>query len=380
MNWRYLFYEVNGDGTENFIRGDVPVVGGQPTRKLSSPHQISGSIKAGTAGELHAPDGSTVLRRWKTSVYVADDNDKIWVGGLLADYTVDGDMLNFDVAGFTAYPKDLPYDGEYNAVQEDPLDLTRQLWVHVQSQPGGNLGLVLDSTVSPVRIGVAARDVNFSQTDGTDVSFTAYDGAVALNWWSTADIAGQIDTWAKSTPFDYLEDHTFLGDVIQHNLRLGYPTIGARRPDPRFVLGENVKVLPGEDYTGDDVVTEVWVFGAGEGRARVRGVASVSPRDSLRRVRIIDDKSLTNFADAQQRASDILSSFQPEVPGAGVTQLVVDNHSNAEFGSFDVGDEVIYSGEHRWGDVVIWVKIISMTLLPSGKLQLGVVRADTIAS
>lgn len=380
MLWRYLFYELEDDGTESFIRGDVPVVSPVPVRKLSTPHQISGAIKAGTAGELHAADGSTVLRRWKTTVYVVDDNDKIWVGGMLADFNIDGDMLTFDVAGFTAVPKGQPFEGDLSLTGVDPLDLTRTVWDHLQGFPGGYLALEVDDTKSPVTIGTPARDVNFDTTAGESVSFVADDGQVTLNWWSTSDLAGQIDTWAKNTPFDYLEDHEFEGDIIRHHLRLGYPSIGDRKEELRFVLGENVTVLPGEEYSGDDVVTEVWVFGAGEGRTRVRGVASINPQNSIRRVKTFDDKNLTSVADAQSRARDILMSYQPDVPGAGVTQLLVSDHSNAEFGTFDVGDEVIYSGEHHWGDIVIWVKILTMTLLPSGKIQLAVVRSDTLIS
>jgi hypothetical protein len=369
MKWRYLFFELNGDGTERFIRGDVPVVSPNPTRKLSSPHSITGGIRAGSAGELHEDDGSTVLKRWKSTVYVADDNDKIWVGGILADYTIDDDVLQFDFTGFTAYPKDQPYGGEISAIAADPLNLTRQLWEYVQDQPGGNLGLVLDSTTSPVKIGTPPTN-----------SGSSVDGPITLNWWSTGDIASRVDDWAKSTPFDYLEDHVFLGEEVTHTLRLGYPSIGTLQPDLRFVLGENVRALPSEDYPGTAVITEVWVFGAGEGRDRIRAVASVVPRDSLRRVEIVDDKSITSFADAQNRARDVLMGFQPDVPGAGITELEVENHSNAEFGTFDVGDTVIYSGGHKWGDVLIWVKIVSIGLLSNGHLRLSVLRADTLTS
>jgi hypothetical protein len=122
------------------------------------------------------------------------------------------------------------------------------------------------------------------------------------------------------------------------------------------------------------------VFGAGEGRARIRAVASVPPTNSLRSVKIIDDKGLTTFTDAQNRARDVLMGYQPTVPGAGVTELEVENHSNAEFGSFDVGDVVLYSAEHPWGDIVVWVKIVTLSLMPNGHIKLAVVRADTLAS
>lgn len=378
MNWRFLFFELNGDGTETFLGADIPITNPVPTRKLSTPHSITGTLTAGTSKDLLLPSGATVLKRKKTTVYVADDNDKIWVGGMLFDFTIDGPSLTFDASGFTAYLKGLPYTGVHDAVEEDPLDLTRLFWDNAQIQPGGNMGMILDATKSPVKIGTPPRDVNFDTTSGENVDFTAYDGAVELNWWSTRDMGGQIDQWAKDTPFDYIEDHVWNGSNVEHYLRLGYPTLGSVRPLPRFVLGENVKVLPSEDYSSDDVVTEVWVFGAGEGQDRVRGAVSVYPVDSLRSVKIVDDKFITNFADAQNRARQIMMSYQPDVPGAGVTELVVNNHSNAQFGTFDIGDVVQYSADTEWGEVLIWVKIVSMTLLPTGQLKLAVVRADTL--
>lgn len=378
MNWRYLFYELNGDGTETFIKGDVPVTGGPPVRKLSTPHEITGTIRPADAPELVSADGSTRLRRWQTTCYVADDTDRIWAGGVLNDFHIDGPSLNFDFAGFTSYIKDQPYDGEHSAIQEDPLDLTRLLWSHFQNQPGGNLGLEIDDTRSPVRIGTPPRDVSFDTSTGDNVNFTANDGAVMIDWWETGDSAGLIDDWAKNTPFDYLEQHIFDGDTVRHFLQLGYPSIGEIRDLHRFVLGENVQVIPTEDYLGDDVVTEVWVFGKGEGRDRVRGIAKLIPKSGLRRVKTFVDSSIQNTVDAQNIARQILTSYQPQVPGAGVTTLLVKNHVNAEFGTFDVGDTIPYSGDHNWGDVLVWVKILSISLMSNGMIQAAVVRADTL--
>lgn len=376
MSWRILLFELNGDGTETFIKGDVKLSDTQPIRKLSTPHQITGTLQR-SATDLVDTNGAPLLKRWKTTAYVADENDKIWVGGVLADFDIDGPKLTIDVTGFTAYLKDQPYDGDFTSQGIDPLEIVRLFWAHQQERPGGNLGLEVDTASSPVRIGQPPRQVEFN-ADGSPVSFTADDKSVKYNWWSTGDMAGVIDTLARDTPFDYLEEHTWDGLQIRHFLKLGYPAIGTPQPELRFVLGENVRVMPSEKYSGDDVVTEVWVFGAGEGRDRVRGVASINPEGSLRRVKQVDDKSITDTTVATNRARDILMGYQPDIPGAGITTLLVSNHSHAQFGTFDVGDVVIYSGEHQWGDVVIWVKILTMTLLPSGQMLLQVTRADTI--
>lgn len=378
MSYRFLFFRLNGDGTETFIKGDVPLSNTQPARKLSAPHQIRGTLTRSVT-DLVDTDGSPLIRRWQTTAYVADENDRIWCGGVVADFTIDGASLTLDVAGMTAYLKGMPFDGDVTKVDEDPLNIVRLFWNHAQSQPGGDLGLVVEDTTSSVRIGNPPRQVEFSTTDGSDVSFSASDEALHYNWWETADMGGVIDQLARDTPFDYVEEHAWDGETISHTLRLGYPSIGAVRPDRRFVLGENVRVIPSEDYSGDDVVTDLWLFGAGEGRTRIRGVARLHPENSVRRVKTINDKRVDNQTWADARAAEELRKRQPDVPGAGVTSLLVSNHPNTPFGSFDVGDVVPYSGAHHWGDVLIWVKIISMTLLPSGQMQVDVVRADTLA-
>ncbi len=379
MSWSYRFFRLNGDGTETFLVGDVPVANPVPTRKLSTPHSITGALTP-QATQLLEKDGQTMLRRWQTTAYVADDNDHIWVGGILVDYAIDGENLTFDVAGFTSYPTGMPYEGEYDEVQVDPLDVYRHCWDHLQGRRGANLGLELDATTSPVRIG----DFVFTDADDPTTTLPKVERkGVTLNWWSTRDLGSVMDKLAAETPFDYLEDHYWDGDTVRHRLRLGYPTLGTRLEGvhaPRFVLGENVWAIPGEDYSGDDVVTEVWAYGAGEGRDRLVGSASIVPRDSVRRVRIIDDKTILHKDQAVNRAREELMLYQPDIPGAGISQLLVRDMSQAPYGSFDVGDEVAYSGAHHWGDVLIWVKIVTITLQPNGSMVLGVVRADTVKS
>lgn len=377
--WNYLLYESTGEGYDTFLKGNVPLVNVSATKVLSGPHQITGTLDI-PYRDLVNPDGSPLLRRWKTTLYLEDPNEKIWVGGILADYTITDSKLNLDITGFTTQIKEQPFDADVAAVQVDPLDVTRDIWMHHQGEAGGNLGLVLDDTKSPVRIGVIEPDTIETREDGSQSVTKGNDQSFKLNWWSTDDSGGVIDTLAKDTPFDYLEEHYWVGSQVHHRLRLGYPGLGEVKGHLRFVLGENVFKVPTEDYTGDHVITEVWVFGAGEGRTMIRGIAKVHPANSVRRVRKIHDKKITSTAHAQARAREILEGYQPTTPGAGITELLVRNHTNAPLGSYDVGDVVVYSGDHEWGDVVIWMKIVKMTVTPDAgdDVVLTVVRADNL--
>lgn len=375
--WQYLLFNLNGDGTEDLVHPDVKLSGPSLSRVLSGPHEISGSLALPDASLLD--HGQLLIRRWKTALMaVMPGGDRIWCGGIVADYHIDGPSLVLDVAGFTAYPKDQPYDGEYEGVGVDPTDIYRMLWSNLQAKAGGDLGLEIDSTTSDVRVGTPAENVDFTTSSGENVNFTA--GPVKINWWSTDDVGGYIDTMAKATPFDTLEDHHWEDDQVRHFVKIGVPSIGNRKDDLRFVLGENVFKMPSETYAGEDVATEVWVFGSGEGRDRVRGVAGVVVENSVRRVIVIDDKTITSKELAYARASQELFFHQPDTPGAGIAELVIRNHPNAPLGSYDVGDEIRYSGDHDWGTVDIWVTILKLTARPEegDDLIATVTRSDTI--
>ena len=49
-------------------------------------------------------------------------------------------------------------------------------------------------------------------------------------------------------------------------------------------------------------------------------------------------------------------------------------------GSYDVGDEIAYVGDHDWGLIEVWVKIVKLTIQPetSDDVVATVVRTDTI--
>jgi hypothetical protein len=380
--WRYLLYQMNGDGTETLLHPGLPLSDPQLTRALSTPHQITGTLSVPKV-DLIREDGTPLIKRWRTAVYAEQPDQRLWIGGVVADYDINGPQLTLDVAGLTAYAAGTPYEGPpLEKVQVDPLDMVRLVWDYIQTQPGGNIGLVVDSAKSTVRIGEARKDVDFTTGSGDSVDFTA--GPIMLNAWSTDDLGAKVDEWAKAVPFDYLEHHEWIPgqEWPRHRLQLGWPAIGVRRDELRFVLGENVFKMPAESLPGEDIVTGVIVQGAGEGKDRIRGAAHAAPKDSLRRVKTITDKKITTVADANKRAAEELTKYAEDRPGAGIVELVIRDHVNAMFGTYDVGDEIPYVGDHDWGPVEVWVKIVKMTIAPESSLDVvaTVVRTDTIRS
>ncbi|MBP3044894.1 hypothetical protein KKR91_01110 [Arthrobacter jiangjiafuii] len=370
--WRYIATRLNGDGTEVFLSWDVPLQGAAIVDDLSGPGGIAGNISPEIA-RLQTVDGDPVFLPWSTAIY-AEKDGHIRGGAILADLSEDGPRLSLDCVGFSGYLQGQPYTGDLSKVGVDPLAMARELWAHKQKARGGNLGMVLDSTASTVRIGTAEKSTEFTTGTGEDVAFDS--GPYVLNWWSTHDMGGEFDSLAASTPFDYQVVHAWSGETISHRMKLGYPTLGRRRDDLRFMVGENVFVVPKIEYSGDAYASEAIVLGAGEGRKMIRGTEStVSGR--LHRAVVVEDKSLTTKQAAQKVAA---SEVKARLGDADIDELVVREHPHAALGSFSVGDEIRIDTRDGWSSgLSLWVRILSMKTEPDlNKCTLTVARVEKV--
>lgn len=370
MNWRYLAYRMNGDGTETLLSNDVPLQGPALREDLSGPGGIEGKI-APEVARLKTKDGEPVFLPWSTAVYAEKDGN-IRAGAILVDLLETGPVLDLDTVGLPGYLNGQPYGGNISRVQVDPLDMARHLWDHQQARPAGNLGLTYDSTSSPVRIGTKEEDVRFTTGNGEEVSFQA--GPYTLQWWKDHDMGKAFDDLAAETPFDYLVTHKWDGERIAHHLRLGYPTLGARRHDLRFVVGENIFTQPPVRYDGDTYASDVVVLGAGEGRKMIRGGDS-RRTGRLHRAAVVIDKSLRNKKSADTIAAQELAA---RIGDEDLDTLVVEEHPNAALGSFAPGDEILVQSPAGWSkEVYLWVRILSIVTEPEkNTATLTVARTD----
>lgn len=376
MGWRYIAQRFTGEGEGEFLDWDLPITNPAITTNLSGPNQLTGQIDR-FYEHLVADDDRQLLEPWGVSIFAEADN-QIRGGGIFVSPDATGPGLKIDCAGYTYYAKDIYYDGAWYGVGVDPLDVVRRIWDHIQTQPGGNIGLELGATTTPVRIGTELEEVKFQAETSPGVretvSFEA--GPVKLNWWTTDNLGGKIDELAKSTPFDYLETHAWDGDQIRHRLDFGHPRIGSRKDDLRFAVGENISVLPAITRNGEDFATEMMVTGAGEGRDMIRSPAvSTRKPGQLRRVAQLNDKKLKSIRDATERARYELSLRRAE-PTIG--EVVIREHDNAPIGSFEVGDEIPVIIKSDWYDIDSWVRIVSKTIYPdqADVAKLKVVRTD----
>lgn len=370
--WRFFATRLHGDGSETLVATEIPLQGARVHRALSGPGGVSGTVPVEVARLVDPVTGGSVFTEWATALY-AEHNGAIAAAGILGDdsITAEGPSLALDAAGFSSYLDGMPYGGERSWVEADPADLVRHMWAHVQAQPGGNLGMVIDPTATPIRVGTPEREVEFSTGGGDDVSFVA--GPYTLTWWGTHDLGREAADLASSTPFDWREEHTWSGEALTHRMRLGYPRLGTRRQDLRLVVGENVSVEPSVDRA--DYASEVIVLGSGEGRQMRRGVAGPHRSDRLRRPVTVVDKSLTSHGRCSAEAAAELSW---RTGGEDVTSLTLIDHPSAPIGSWSPGDELFVQGSGQgWaGALQGWVRVVGDVVdVDAGTATLSVVRA-----
>lgn len=360
--WRYFATRLNGDGAETLLDPDLPLEEVGVDDVLSGHNGLSGKIEP-VYRRLKGSDGQPILREYHTAVYAENDGE-IRGGGILTDSTPDGPTFDLECIGFTGYGIGLPYTGPgYKGIKVDPLDVARYIWRHIQNQPGGDIGLEFAPTTTggKVKIGTELKQVEFDSQSGP-VSFES--GPYKLNWYTNHDLAGDLDDLASDTPFDYHERHFWDADgVLRHYVDLGYPKLGRRRDDLRFVYGANIFEPVKVSRAGALYASGTMVLGAGEGAAMVKSIREPvrKPGDRLRRVAVVADDTIKTTDRAAKRA-DRENQWRSKIDD--VTSVLAQDHPNAGLGDAQVGDEIRIEGRGDWIDVDMWVRILAISMEP----------------
>jgi hypothetical protein len=221
-----------------------------------------------------------------------------------------------------------------------------------------------------------SRETIQAAQEAWDAAYGSFE-PYTLSWWEAPDCGSEIDSLATQVPFEYRERHNWNEDRsdVEHFLDLAQPTVGSRRHDLRFAVGENLLVVPPPEFDGDEFAQEIIALGKGDGRAMLRSQVS-TPDDRLRRSKILPAKDvgdvnrLRALADAELRFSRVLGS---------VTQLIVVDHRHAPLGSFGVGDEIfIHAGGDGWFGIDMWVRIVAISVRPEedSQMTLSVVASE----
>ncbi len=335
-DWNFLAGRLNGEGGIDIVETELPIEVSSISRTLSTPSSMSGTIT--NAVKRLKADGRPIFDPWNT-VIIAEAAGLIRGMSVYQEPTFNGNKWDLDLVGLSAYPINMPYDGARSFIDADPLDLFRHIWQHLQGFPGGDLGITIADTTSPVRVGTPAKE-------GDNES-----GPRNLNWWETTNLGAVIDDLAKEAPFDWLETYRWEGEQPRCHLALGHPIIGGRK-DTTLVLGENLAAVPSITELGS--WNQAWTLGAGEGRDRVRGYAGVND-GRLRRIKVVDDKGVPDKTRADSRARDELNGARGQLV---VETVEVFDHPNAPLEGIELGDEMILAADTEHVDFFDWVRVV----------------------
>lgn len=393
--------------TDEWLSRDLPLSDLRVTSTLSGPCRVTGKIDPIYA-DLKADDGELLLSPWRTWVWV-EASDQIRGGGLVTDVKTVGQELTVEVTGVSGYlagqplVNNLRWGGSTEGTSGngvDPLTVYRSLWEWVQSRTNSSLGVTVDSTTSPYRLGEwhnarriepdgklgPAKEVNTSPIP-IDKVWTKQDKPPVaaqgktlywqyqLNWWDNHELGRKADEYARQTPFDYRERYSWASpakEAVVKHIHLGYPRVG-RRSDKRFAEQENISGVLTVQRSGDDYANAVVAYGAGEGSKMLRSSVSVAD-GRVRRTRTVERPDITTEAALRAVAEDELRRWNSV---EDITGFTVYDHPNAKIGTFDVGDDVLVHAYTGWSPIDLWVRITAMALSPdTGEVTVTCSRSD----
>lgn len=335
-----------------FLDLDFPIDDVKPGVKLSGAGTFSGVVEPDTGGlrdgvDLIVEPGKTLIHHEMSGV--------IRGSYLVNRCSFAGGKWSIEGAGFSSRLANLTYSGSREWVNADPISIVRHVWDHAQGKPGGDLGVKVVGS-SAARIGEPKRDVSFTTSAGESVDFEA--GPFTLHWWDTPNLGSEVAKLAESANAEFVEWSSWNADKskILKEIRYQSPRIG-KRLDARFVEGENVTDVVALESDGADYANTIIALGAGEGSKALRVVLPVSD-GRLPEEMVLDLKNVTSkkVLEASAQAALALAQKQFAIPAIEVT-----NHPNAEFGTFNVGDEVLVSADFEWaGRKDLWHRIVEI--------------------
>lgn len=209
--------------------------------------------------------------------------------------------------------------------------------------------------------------VEFETGDGEQVSFEA--GPYKLNTWTTDNCGRKIDDLARDTPFEYRERHAWNADrtQVEHRIEFGYPRLGRRREDLRFVLGENIHTVPALTRGGDEFANDVLVLGTGDGRDQIMGTAKALDH-RIRRTATIDAKDLDTKGEAEDRARRELAY---RLNLLDLSEVRVINAPMTRLGSWEPGDEILIQADADYAHLHKWYRVTGLTITPEQPELIG---------
>ncbi|WP_329492518.1 hypothetical protein OG618_37125 (plasmid) [Kitasatospora sp. NBC_01246] len=343
--WRYILADVL---TDQVLHPALPLQDVEFGPQLCGP----GALRAQLAPRFVRAQPE-LLQNGPTVVY-AERAGQIHDGYLLWRAEPEGEVFRVEGAGWPSYLTHR-YDlhGELNGrgpyVGADPCRIIRDVWAYSREAADGDIGVLVDETSSPARVGTAEQPITYP-------------------WWSPQRLGEIIDTHVQAA--DHPE-YTHTVDVGPggrpvRRVPLAYPRLGRRRFDISFATGVNIVEDPRIAYDYDAYANTVIGLGAGEGTLAVRSVDSV--RDG--RLRLESVLARTDVSDKGLLDSLTRTARVGRQQLGTVDQIVVRDHPAAPALSWQIGDDVRITVHGRWTDVDSWMRITGWTVRPASDTYL----------
>ncbi len=321
---RYVATTLVGDGTETNPIPDLQLTDENLVVPLSDWPRLEATL---------TPEHAVQLTAGSSCIYTVADGGKVLAATIVDTLEEVGPAVKVTAFGFTSAPKDTPWVGaEQKLYHANSGDVFRSIWAHLQSQPGGNLGLTLTPFTTEAWVGR-----NGTQT--SDGVTTDVDEPYVLSPRSTRDLSERIGVLLDDG-IQFREKHGLAGN---HTLDCGMSIGDDLTSTLRFEVGANVTTDLSLWTKTVDSPTEVLVVGTGD--TPPWGLARLDNPGRLRKVAVITDATVSTDAAAAARAQERLAKYARRVTSFTIT---VADGPLALIGSYDVGDTIAVTGP-RWG-------------------------------
>lgn len=341
--FRFVVEDVHGN---ILLRDLVPQGEVQIIRMLSAPAQIEFKIHYNEPS-VQIPNGIGPLqfKPWGHWIHAVKEdqfgNDVIWASGLVQPSEIDPDsgVLNLKAEGFSNYAKGIPWLENWNPIAVDPFEIVERIWNHLQSFPNANLNVTTYPTSSGTQMlpGFSFENEQFVQ------NFFA----IFIREVDRTDCGDYINKLARDIPFDYFEESVWNEQKtgIDKKIRLAYPKGGVDQTDLIFRVNENVSSAKQKGEVEMNWVSGFTFKGWFPQKEYYGDFINADPN---RYRRVIDELDLRLDSNERSAAWAHRKLTRRQIPLYYDTITIDPYHSNAPFGTFDVGDFIRTQGPMAW--------------------------------
>lgn len=333
--------------TGEWLSNALPLTDLEYGPELSGPGSLTGRLSPRLLSS-----NPTLADPGTTCIYVESADGELPWGGLVWDARIEGSSYRIEAASWSSYlQKRFDLDGEHGGrgpyTYADRCDVIRNAWEYAQSIPDGDLGVIVDDTVSTSTIGTPDEP---------------YHSA----WWDVKCLGDQVDEMVtdQATP-EYTCVTTWNADKtdVVKRIALGWPRLGRRRTDLQFASGVNIIEDPEKELAGDDYAQVVIGTGAGDGSAKLRQISAV--RNGRLRLEAAVSFPELNGNDTLAQRTEWERAWRQTM--GKVSQVTLRDTSAAPFGAWQVGDDVYTRIHNDWTDYTGWCRITGWSMKPTAQ-------------